>query len=283
MTEPAANTDQIAYWNDAAGQTWAELQDLLDVQTEPLGRAVIAALAPRPGEFVLDVGCGCGQTSLTLAERVRPDGGVVGVDISQPMLAVARERAKAAPQVSFVEADAQTFAFEPGAFDAIHSRFGVMFFEDPAAAFANLRAALKPGGRLGFVCWRPIAENPIMSLPMAAAARHVPAPPPPEPGAPGPFAFADPERVRAILSGAGFTDIAIAPQDLPAGGNSVEDALRLSLRVGPLGRQLREHPEGREGAVAAIRAALSEHQIDGRVFLPSATWIVTAHNAQAHP
>ena len=279
MTDAAAaNTDQIAFWNEAAGQTWADLQDLLDVQLEPLGRAVLAALAVQPGERVIDVGCGCGQTTLALGEQTGPSGRALGVDISEPMLAIARRRAAGAPQVRFLNADAQTQAFDPARFDAIHSRFGVMFFEDPTAAFANLRGALRPGGRLAFLCWRTPAENPVMALPMQAAASFVPPPEPPTPGAPGPFAFADPERVRAILGGAGFGDIGVQAQDMPAGGNSLEDTVSLSLRVGPLGRQLREHPQNRDLAVAAIRAALSEHVTDGRVFLPSATWIVTARN-----
>jgi SAM-dependent methyltransferase len=239
---------------------------------------VLAALALQAGQSVLDVGSGCGQTTLTLGEQVGPAGRAVGVDISAPMLAVAAGRAKALPQVSFREADAQTCAFEPASFDALHSRFGVMFFEDPTAAFANLRAALKPGGRLAFLCWRSPAENPIMSLPMMAAMKHLPAAEPPTPGAPGPFAFADAERVRGILSGAGFADIQVEPQDMPAGGNTLDEAVRLALRVGPLGRQLREHPDKQAPVIEDIRRALGEHLSEGRVWLASATWIVTARN-----
>jgi SAM-dependent methyltransferase len=272
----AANTDQIAYWNDAAGPAWVEFQDALDRQIEPLGARVIEVLAPAPGERVLDIGCGCGQTTLELAKRVGPLGAVLGVDISQPMLAVARERAAGTPQTSFRQADAQTHPFEPGAYDAIHSRFGVMFFQDPTAAFTNLCRALKPDGRLAFLCWRTPAENPVMVLPMAAAARHLPPPVPPTPGAPGPFAFADADRLRAILAAAGFRDIAIEPQDMGAGGNSLDDALDLVLRIGPLGSALRERPDLRPAVVADVRAALEARLVDGRVFLPSATWIVSA-------
>jgi SAM-dependent methyltransferase len=276
MPDAAVNTDQITYWNDAAGKTWAEYQDALDRQIEPLGARVMEVLAPAPGERVLDIGCGCGQTTLELARRVGPSGAVVGVDISQPMLAVARERAAGAPQASFLEADAQTHPFEAGAFDAIHSRFGVMFFQDPVAAFANLRRALKPGGRLGFLCWRAPAENPIMTLPLAAAAPHLPPPAPPTPGAPGPFAFADGDRVRGILADAGFQDIGIEPQDMAGGGNSLDAALELALRIGPLGAQLRQYPQAREAVIADVRAALASHLKDGRVYLSSATWIVSA-------
>jgi SAM-dependent methyltransferase len=280
MSDASANAGQIDYWNDAAGQTWARLQAALDVQIEPLGRAVIAALAPKPGERVIDVGCGCGESTLALADAVGPSGQALGVDISEPMLAVARDRVGGRTQARFQNADAQVEAFEPAHFDMIHSRFGVMFFEDPTAAFANLRRALKSGGRLAFLCWRTPAENPVMTAPMAAAQPFLPPPEPPTPGAPGPFAFADPERVRAILSGAGFADIGVVAQNMPAGGNSLEATLDLSLHVGPLGRMLRENPGAdRDGAVDAVRRTLAAHQDpNGRVFMDSATWIVTARN-----
>ena len=150
MDDAEHNSAQIAYWNEAAGATWVECQDALDTQLEPIGARVIEGLALTPGQAVLDVGCGCGQTTLALGAQVAGGlgggGRAVGADISEPMLAVARRRAAGQPQVSFQLGDAQTFAFPPAGFDAIHSRFGVMFFEDPTAAFANLRAALKPAG-----------------------------------------------------------------------------------------------------------------------------------------
>ena len=274
----APNASQAAYWNDLAGLTWAELSPLLDRQIEGVGAAAIAAFAPQAGERLLDVGCGCGQTTLALAGKVGPGGAVVGLDISRPMLAVAAERARAAglANVSFVEADAQTHAFEPASFDGLFSRFGVMFFSDPTAAFHNLLGALKPCGRLVFACWRSIAENPIMSAPMAAASRHLTPPPPPEPGAPGPFAFADPERVRDILSSAGFGRIEITPFDTQMGGNTLEDALKLALRVGPLGAQLRENPGLAPTIIDEVRKMLAGHLRDGAVWMDGAVWIVTA-------
>lgn len=280
MTDTAANADQIAYWNDVHGKTWTEMADLLDQELVDLGRAAMTALDPKPGEWIVDVGCGCGQTSLALAHRVGPEGSVTGVDISQPMLEDARRRADAAgvSQAEFVQADAQTYAFEPGSLDGAFSRFGVMFFADPPAAFANIRRALKPGGRLAFVCWRTFPENAWMVVPMAAALRHLPPPTPPEPGAPGPFAFADPERVRGILGEAGFSDIAVEPLNLPLGGFVVEDSLKLALRIGPLASALRENPDAAPKAVDDIRAALAERAVDGRVWLDGAVWIVTARN-----
>ena len=272
----APNTAQVEYWNEAAGPTWADLQAPLDRQLAPLGRAAMAALGPRPGERILDIGCGAGETSLDLAAAVKPGGEVTGVDISRPLLEVARRRAAGLAGVEFVEADAQTYPFTPAKFDAVFSRFGVMFFADPTAAFANIRAALKPGGRLAFVCWRNPSENPIMVLPMMAAAPHLPPAPPFEPDAPGPFAFADAERVRGILSQAGFTDIRATPHDEKVGGGDLDTVAGLALKVGPLSRALREAPHQRDAVITAVRAALAPHQgLDG-VKLDSATWIVTA-------
>ncbi len=274
----APNAAQATYWNETAGPTWAELQAPLDRQLEPLGRRVMAELS-LPGARILDVGCGAGATSLALAEAVGPDGAVLGVDVSHPLLEVARARAAGRANLAFQEADAQAFALPPASFDAVFSRFGVMFFADPAAAFANLRRALKPGGRLAFVCWRAPTENPVMVLPMQAALPLVATPPAPaEPGAPGPFAFADPERVRGILESAGFEAIAITPHDEKIGSGGLDTALGIALRVGPLGTLLRENPDQRDAVVAAVRAALAPHEGPDGVKLDSATWIVTARN-----
>ncbi|MDX2091055.1 MAG: methyltransferase domain-containing protein, partial [Kofleriaceae bacterium] len=205
-------------------------------------------------------------------------GRVLGVDISEPLLAHARRRREAARahHADFVVGDAQVYAFEPG-YDAIYSRFGVMFFADPSAAFTNLAQALRPGGRLAFVCWRRPDENPIMMAPLLAAiAAGLPPPEPTPTDAPGPFAFADRDRVAGILAGAGFSDIVHTPRDEPMGGNDLEAAVDLAFRVGPLSRLLREQPQLRASVEQAVRAALAKHVVDGVVQMPSATWIVTA-------
>ncbi len=274
-----ANSDQIAYWNTTAGETWTAMQDKLDGQIQPLGVAAIEALKLKPGERVIDIGCGCGQTTLALAERVGAAGSVLGVDISRPMLAAARRRidAEGLAQASLIEADAQTHPLEPEAADAVFSRFGVMFFEDPTAAFANILKGVKPGGRLAFVCWRKLAENPWMTVPMAAAQPLFAEPAPPaDPLAPGPFAFADPDRLRAILSGAGFTDISLTAQDKAIGAPGLDQAVETALKVGPLGARLREQPNMGPAVIGAIREALAAYTTPEGVRLGSATWIVAA-------
>jgi thioredoxin reductase/SAM-dependent methyltransferase len=277
------NRDQASYWNEQAGPRWVAMQRDLDAQLEPFGLAAARALAVVSGHRVLDVGCGAGATSVMLAERARP-GQVVGIDISGPLLARARQRAEAIENLRFEQADAQTFAFSGAAYDAVFSRFGVMFFADPIAAFRNLRTALRPEGRLGFVCWRALRDNPSFVVPLAAALPYLPeAPPAPEPGAPGPFAFADEDRVRAILDRAGYADIDIAPHDTDlvlAGGGDLEAAVDLAMQIGPLARAASALAEATRARVRdAVRDAFVPHHKPSGVTLPAATWIVTARRA----
>lgn len=276
--EAKANVDQEDYWNAAAGETWVAFQDQLDRQIGPLGARAIRALDPKPGERLVDLGCGCGQTTLQLAERVRPGGQVLGLDLSHPMLTVARRRAVAAGLhgVQFIQADAQTHAFEPARLDSAYSRFGVMFFSDPVAAFTNIRRGVRPEGRLAFVCWRSLAENEWMSVPLRAGLQHLAPAPPQDPNAPGPFAFADPERVQRILADAGFGRIVIEGHDQKIGAGNLDETLAMALRVGPLGALLRAQPEAREPVTESLRNALRPYVTPEGVSMTSATWIVRA-------
>ena len=273
---PGGNAAQIDFWNATAGQSWAEFQTQLDRQLEPLGAEALRVLAPATGERIIDIGCGCGHTSFALAARVGASGAVLGVDISQPMLAVAEGRVTGAAAPAFRLADAQADDLGEAAFDGAFSRFGVMFFSDPVAAFTNIRRALKPAGRLAFVCWRRLGENPWMYVPMEAARPLLPPLAASDPTAPGPFAFADPARVRAILTEAGFGAIAIDAFDTRIGSGGMEETLAICRRVGPLGAALREHPDHAEAVMGVVTEALGAYLTPEGVLLPAAVWIVSA-------
>jgi SAM-dependent methyltransferase len=281
--DSSGNAAQIEYWNAAAGESWARFQEQLDRQIAPLGLESLRALAAVKAEAVIDIGCGCGQTSLELAARVGSEGRVVGVDISTPMLEVARRRPllESTRRPEFHRLDAQTDDLGRAIFDAAFSRFGVMFFSDPVAAFRNIRAALKPHGRLAFVCWRPLDENPWLQAPLDAARPFLPPLPTADPAAPGPFAFADASRVRSILLEAGFRSVTIDPFDTRIGGADVEQTLQLAFRVGPLGSALREHPQLQENIADAVREVLTEYATPQGVLMPAAVWIVLAYCSDA--
>jgi SAM-dependent methyltransferase len=272
-----SNEAQVAYWNDAAGVTWARFQAQLDQQVAPLGAEAMRVLAVKPGERVLDIGCGCGQTGFDLAALTGAAGAVRGVDISRPMLEIAQARPGRPAWLAFDECDAQTGDLGSGIYDAAYSRFGVMFFSDPEAAFRNILRALKPGGRLAFVCWRSMAENVWMREPLAAAAHLLPAPAPADPHAPGPFAFADAGRVLKILLHAGFHDVTETKFDAAIGGLSLDEAVDVSLRVGPLGAALRAAPEHIKEAAGVLRELLTRYLTPDGVRMPASVWIVRAH------
>lgn len=284
MTESKAY--QVADWNGRSGEQWVANQARLDAMLAAFGDAAIEAAAIGEGEQILDVGCGAGATSQALATRVGPRGHVLGVDISAPLIDRAREAAPTGAPLAFELADAGTAALPGQTFDLLFSRFGVMFFDNPAAAFAHMRGALKPGGRLAFVCWRGGAENDWVRLPMAAVADLISLPPPPDPEAPGPFSFGDQGRVARILTEAGFADISIAPFDhpVPFGHGAtreaaVDNAVDMAFQVGPLARLLAEQPEEiRAGAAEAVRRAFAAKPGDRSVMIDGAAWIVTARN-----
>jgi SAM-dependent methyltransferase len=279
LPESTRNADQITYWNNRAGEVWAAQQARIDALFAPLTATVLDAAPLSRGQSVLDVGCGCGTTVLELARRVGPEGHVLGVDISRPMLEVAAERVAAGHlgHAALTLADAATHRFHAGAYDLVFSRFGVMFFDDPAAAFTNIRGALSAAGRLFFVCWKPITENPWFAVPVAAVTPFVAPQPPADPHAPGPFAFADPERVRGILTQAGFHDVEIVPQATTMRWDDVGAAADFLQKVGPASRLLAEaDPAAKEAAGKALRSDLARFETADGVRLGGAVWLVSA-------
>jgi SAM-dependent methyltransferase len=288
---PNDNADQIAEWNGVQGRSWAERHAETEAVVAPFGDAALEVAAPRRGEHVLDIGCGCGDTSLAIARAVGPTGAVLGVDVSQPMLdvALAQARRERFTQLEFRNADASS-AELPRNCDLLFSRFGVMFFSAPAPAFAHMRASLRPGGRCVFACWRAPRDNAWAMLPLSAARTAMGVTPPPaDANAPGPFAFADEARLHGILADAGFADIAMTRRDLPmALGATPRAAAERQLRFGPTSRFVRE--VGEEHApviVAAVEKALTPFAAaDGSVVLTGSAWIVTARspvNGRAEP
>lgn len=277
-----ANQDQVALWNDASGRTWVEMQPVLDRMLAPFEATLIEAAFPGQGGRVLDVGCGSGATTLAMARRLGASGSVVGVDISGPLLAAAKSRAAAEGihTVTFVHADAQTHAFEPDVFDAMISRFGVMFFDDPGAAFNNIRRAMRVGAKLAFVAWRSPAENPFMTAAKRAAEPLLTNMPTPDPSAPGQFAFADGDRVRRILQSAGWSDIEIQPLGV-AGTVAESELLAYATRLGPVGLALKEvDDEMRARVTEAVHAAFQPYVKDGAARFGMACWLVTATRKQ---
>ena len=277
-----ANRDQAEHWNSGedAGH-WITHQARYDRMLGPFAAMMLDQAAISPGDRVLDVGCGCGATTLAAA-ALATTGEAVGIDLSVPMLARARADARSAglPNASFIEGDAQVHRFEPGSFDVVISRFGLMFFADPVAAFANLREASKHGGRLLFVCWQPMMANQWLLVPGAALAEHVPLPDPGPADAPGMFALADPDRVRGILTEAGWREIDLTPTRtsmLVGGGGTLEETVEF-LRTGSMGRTMLDgsDPDTEARAVASVRAALATYADLEGVHLDAAVWLVCA-------
>lgn len=284
-TGAEANQGQLRYWNGPAGQQWAAEADRYDRMLASHTALVLRAADLSPGEHVLDVGCGGGDLTLAAARAVVPGGAAIGVDLSEPMLAVARRRA-ASPEplpVSYVPGDAQSHDFGADTFDVVVSRNGLMLFDDPVAAFANLHRALRPEGRLAFVTWAEPEANAWSSLPVSAVAAHLPAAAGAGAGGrfTGPFGLADDAYVRALLGRAGFVDVQIArdERDLWVAAD-VDDAVGWFERSFADARGL-VPPDVAGRVLTTLRVALAAYARPDGVWLPSAAWVVRARAAAA--
>lgn len=282
LDRDGANAAQIEFWDGPGGDRWTEYQEIHDGILSRLGEDVMDALAIAPGQHVLDIGCGCGGTTLEIARRVGTEGSVLGVDLSTRMLNRARERASALSDVNvtFLQADAQTHDFASSAFDTAFSRLGVMFFNDPAAAFSRIRAALKPGGRVGFLCWRDVRENAWAMATVEPARDLVEMPPRPGPEDPGPFSFREPERVKRLLTEAGFANIALDPLDRDLFmGRSLDEAVINIQHTGPVANAVANAPEDVRAMYSGrVREALAPYARETGVSIGSGCWVVTAEN-----
>ena len=277
-----ANADMIEYWNSTGGAAWIARQESQDADIALVTGKLLARAGLVPGERVIDIGCGTGNVTVEAVRLVSPNGQVLGVDISEPMLERAKTRLAGVGNVTLVQADATVYPFSEAAFDAVVSRMGVMFFAEPAKSFANIRRALRPGGRLAFACWRGPDENPWVSVPLSAARAHAPAQKPPSANDPGPFSFGSETRVRAILGAAGFAEPAFEKLDLErdlAQGLGLEHAVTSAMKSGPAIRLFANAPpETVRAATEAVRRALAPFARGDRVPMAAAVWIVTARN-----
>ena len=276
----AFNEEQRTRWNGAEGEFWVLQQERLDRMLAPVTGPLLEFAKPRIGSTVIDVGCGCGATTVELARAVESSGRVIGIDISEPMLARARQRVYQFAETSYLCGDAAELVLHEIGAELIVSRFGVMFFGDPVAAFANLRTGLAPGGRLRFACWRPLDENPWLQIPLHAVYEHVPRLPKADPEEPGPFSFADTARVTRIMTAAGFTAPTFTPLDVQlhvAAGGTIGDAADQISQMGAPKRALADQPDDvRAAAIESIRRALAPYDGPTGVRMPAAVWLVGA-------
>jgi SAM-dependent methyltransferase len=279
-----ANMAQHEYWNTVAGPRWVGLGGLVEQRVGAVNDLLLARSGVKAGESVLEIGCGTGASTVPLARAVGTHGRIVGVDISEPMLAGASKRVMESGlgNIQLLQADAQVHRFEAGRFDLITSRFGVMFFVDPVAAFANILPAARPGGRLCFVCWAPLEENEHWLIPYKVALRHLGPPAPSDARAPGPLAFSDPGYVRSILETAGFADVVIDRETPVIFGSTPEAEAEYACAMGPPARLIDEKKPGE-----AVRETIRQEMVEAfaayaqgkEMRLPSAVFLVTARRS----
>jgi SAM-dependent methyltransferase len=274
------NVEQVEYWDGSGGEHWAAQPERYDQINRGFGDRVVEALSAQSGERVLDVGCGNGALSVAIGPLAAPDGSVLGLDLSRPMLAVATARASAAglENVRFEHGDAQVHALPEAGLDAVVSRFGVMFFDDPHMAFANLARSLRSGGRIVFSCWQELLANEWLMVPAGAALAHVPMPDLGEPGRPGPFSLADPDHVRSLLEGVGLVDVSVEDFRCPMlMGATIEDTLAFLQGTDMAATLMADaSDEVVDAAWEAVRTALAPYAGPDGVVLAGAAWVVTA-------
>jgi SAM-dependent methyltransferase len=288
---PTNNAEQIEYWNGEAGKRWAQLDETMAQVLRPVTEALLDHADVSGCKNAMDVGCGGGSQSLMLAQELGPGASVLGVDISEPMLQVARNKAaetdQARADVTFLQADAATHDFGSQDFDLFFSRFGVMFFDDPVGAFTNLRKFLRPQARLAFCCWQSMKDNDWTRIPLQAALQHLPPPERPDPHAPGQFAFADPRRVRDILQSSGFSDVAIESfnREIRFGeAATLSASVRQLAKIGPISRLLADQQSDvMERVFTSMEEVLAPYYREGALHLPGAIWFVTAVPGPEHP
>ena len=254
---------------DLAQAAWAAAADLIDLQLSPLGLAAMDAMDLQPGQVILDIGCGAGQTLIQLAARVGSAGRVIGVDIAPRLLALAHARAAGLSNITLIQHDAATLDLPDASIDGLFSRFGVMAFADATAAFRNFHRMMKPAARLGFVCWRSLEENELDYLPLRAAGLDIAVDR-------TSFSFENADHIAAVLASAGFHGIGAKALDKRVSSGDLEAMLTVLTKVGPLGKILRETPALRASAEPKVRAALAAASDGHHVSLGAATWIVTA-------
>lgn len=281
MDTSGPNSNEIEFWNGPQGRNWVKQNDLTDYMYDPFGAKALERAEIEDGEWVIDVGCGCGKTTAKLAELVGTAGRVSALDVSVPMLEAARNRIGShADRVEFISADAATYAFEPESFDVIYSQFGLMFFVNPVEAFSNLFRALKPGGRIVFVCWRRPELNSFLMIPFEAVRSFVPDMPVPSPGVPtSPFSLALEDNLRALLAGAGFDELKLDEFNFPTrmGQGDLEACISFVADFSnPVATALRGNDNAASEILNAVRTAVAPYHTGNTLELPGSAWVVSA-------